>query len=254
MATFTINHGHLSGYWNVDLKDFIAADHKLRAENDIVTYTETTKDIVVAYLRGLTDWGFSAAMDNERGECAVGWNKAIYKHVRTKVHVLTDLFVFTEDGVKRAPVTLRRVTLRHRKTRRKVIVAVVHMVSGVETWLREHHIADIDRQVTDHRSNVWLDCARSLRRIIRNVIRWNSEAVMIFGGDWNLDHHKEWVRNLTAQVGMNFFSAQWVNLFTHADRTIDVFRHRKCYPMKTKVYPKFAGFDHSGWSQKVQSA
>lgn len=249
--SFTIKHGHLSGYWNVSLAEFMAADQVLRRENEIVTYTETTKDTVVAYLRGLQDWGFSAALDNTLGECAVGWRKDTYKFLRTRVKKLTEMQVKTDTGHLRAPVTLRLVYLRHRETRRKVIVGVLHMVSSVETWMRTHKVFDIDRRVTEHRPNVWLDCARELRKIIRNLTRWNPKAVLMIGGDWNLDHFRMWVRALTAQIGLRFEA----NTFTEGTlgtRLIDVFRHKGCRPLgKTHVYSKFSGFDHKGWSMEL---
>lgn len=248
---FTINHGHLSGYWNIDLADFMAADRVLRRDNEIVTYTETTKDTVVAYMRGVVGWGYSAAMDNRLGECAVGWREDTYKFVKTRVKTLTEMQVHTDTGALRAPVTLRLVYLRHRKTRRLVIMGVVHMVSSVETWMRNHRIFDIDRRVSEHRPNVWLDCARSLRRIIRNLTLWHPRAVIAIGGDWNLDHFKLWVRELTSQIGLRFEAGTFTEGTFH-DRLIDCFRHKGCRPLgRTHVYPKFNGFDHKGWTQEL---
>lgn len=250
--SFTITHGHLSGYWNIDLRDFMAADQVLRRDNDIVTYTETTKDTVVAYLRGVQDWRFSAALTNTVGECAVGWRKDKYKFIKTRVKQLTEMQVKTDTGTLRPPVHLRLVYLRHRETKRKIIVGVLHMVSSVETWMRTHKIFDIDRRVSDHRSNVWLDCARALRRIIKQLIRWNPNAVILLGGDWNLDHQKAWVRELTRQIGLRFDLQTWGTEGTLGSRLIDVFRHRGCRPLgRTHVYAKFKGFDHKGWSQEL---
>lgn len=251
-----INYFHLSGKWDIDIDQFgDALDRMKNWGADIIALTEMGDDHKGNVLRAAADhWGTIAPRSNEVGENAVHWDKRQLEYVNHKVYPLTTLRVRTGDGYLRPPVALLKVTLRERVTGRKIIVCVVHMVSGVEGDLFPLlHDGKIRKDLTTvanapYRVQVWLSALRGLRSRMRKIRFWHPQAVVLLSGDFNINLESIAARLLVERATGMRLGGYWDNVegtFEKSGRRIDgLFIDAMDASVAAVEDGRFPGFDH----------
>jgi hypothetical protein len=250
-----INLFHLSGKWDVDINLFgDAVDRMKNWGADIISITEMGDDHKGNVLRAAPDfWGTIAPKSNELGENAVHWDKRRLAYVSHKVFPLTNLQVKTETGFLRPPVALLRVILKDRTTGRKIIVCVIHMVSGVEGDLFPLlHDGKIRKDLTcpeaPYRVQVWLSGLRGLKSRMRKIRWFHPQAVVLLVGDTNVNLENLAARQLIEKATGMRLGGYWDNVegtFEKSGRRIDgLFIDAMDASVGVIEDGRFSGFDH----------
>lgn len=250
-----INLFHLSGKWDIDHDLFVDGVERMKNWGaDIITMTEMGEDAKGNVLRAAPDfWGTIAPRDNDFGENAVHWDKRQLAYVNHKVYPLTTLRVKTGTGFLRPPVALLKVTLRDRTTGRKIIVCVIHMVSGVEGDLFPLlHDGKVRKDLTcpgaPWRVQVWLSGLRGLKSRMRKIRYWHPQAVVLLVGDTNVNLENLAARQLIEKATGMRLGGYWDKVsgtFENSGRRIDgLFIDGMDASVSAVEDGRFPGFDH----------
>lgn len=140
-------------------------------------------------LGGSGNWAYAHFNGRGVGDTWATWDDRVWRSVRRPYTVQITHMTWTRSaayGGKRAPYVRALVVplrLRRRGWRRTRYYVVVHM----------------PLENTPLRREVWLDCARSLVELGKEIQRQDPYAELVFVGDWNRDYREPGDRMLMSQ-------------------------------------------------------
>lgn len=199
-------HIHLSTRYDrsADVLRRVVASY-IRNGASLLTFTEVDSEKREKVLRQFEGYGFIAGDKTGRDDCGIMWNEEEWEVIHAKTFNVAEYMA--------GNIGAALVVLKHKTSRKKIVVSVVHLPSAVEGSGR----------VEGGRAAEWYLARRNWVSTTKKIAKRFGVRSILLVADWNLDLKKAWVRALIKSQHPKW---KWVwktfpTVGTHGNRLID---------------------------------
>lgn len=195
-----INHIHSSGRYNRSVESLKRAVNRYTKDADLITLTETEYASKEAMLRKVQGYGSVIGTVNNRNDCTILFKKSKYRLIHHENFKLSNLS-FELGGHRTPPSYATFAVLEVLKTKKRIVVGVIHAPSDVETSVRTKR--------RTQRVRAWAVNTRAFRTRTNKLRKqFHADAAMMCA-DWNVNFKLAWVRTMF-RVMYPRWKATWV--------------------------------------------
>ena len=235
--TFTLLHQ--SGKWEATAAQWDERVAEVCAEPgvDIATFTETTKHQPDA------PEGWGRCWFEEASDAALYYDRSVWHLVTTEGVQIAHTTYTLGSNKPKPPLHALVVTLKDIKTKRRVVVAVVHQPSAIEG---EVYKDQAGKRLAFPRIRAFFEGIHGLHVAKRRAHKASPGAAWLFVEDSNLDWHKRWVRAFT-KARFPKLTCSWKHIpagGTEGPRLIDIALTQGLDTAGSRIGQRAPGFDH----------
>lgn len=210
---------------------------------DLITFTEVEaeqrEDALMRF-----GWEVATGDIGNRNDCAVMWDKQVWKLVAKDNAKVTGKTFFSGSGHEADVVSATTVVLWHRKTKKVLVISVIHLPSSVQG---KGGLND------SQRAQVWMSAARGWRRHYNKLARRYKADGVLAVSDFNIDTKQAWARALIKAMFPSM-KLTWMKPYpkgTHGNRLIDgtLMRGKLVLVRRPRLLPKNSSSDHTPYME-----
>jgi hypothetical protein len=216
--------------------------------SNLITLTELVGNPRIGVLKRLIRFDH---FKYERSDAAVMWRRRRFRPLHT-----FGIHVGETDAGARRHVWASAVALRDKKSKRKIVVSSLHLVSDVESDLYKALTEPVRPQRAADFDNMLRTWVQTVETFAANI----GADEIILACDANLNYHKAWVKTYAAGITGDTMRVTWrgheptgAPRGTHGNRLIDwAFATRGLRVLKIRILKQNKASDHRAFTEVLE--